>query len=51
MAIGVVGTSWISPALASGNYWFEITDYIGTNWASPNSSATAQRTIFLVTCA
>lgn len=50
VATGVVGTSWTSPALASGNYWFEITDYIGTNWISPNSSATAQRTILLVTC-
>jgi hypothetical protein len=44
-ATGVTATSWTSPSLAIGNYWYEVTAYIGTNWISTQSSATAQRTI------
>jgi hypothetical protein len=50
VATGVSGTSWTSPALASGSYWFEVAATIGSNWAGPNSSATAKRSILLVTC-
>jgi len=38
-------TSWTSGALASGSYWFEVKATIGTNWTSPASTATTQRTI------
>ena len=51
VATGVVGTSWRSPSLPTGSYWFEVVAYVGTNWTSPNSAATAQRTIALLTCA
>jgi hypothetical protein len=44
-ATGVTATSWTSPSLAIGNYSYEVTAYIGTNWISTQSSATAQRTI------
>jgi hypothetical protein len=38
-------TSWTSGALAGGNYWFQVKATIGTNWTSPASTATTQRTI------
>jgi hypothetical protein len=38
-------TSWTSGALATANYWFQVKATIGTNWASPASTATTQRTI------
>jgi hypothetical protein len=47
IATGVTSTSWTSGPLASGNHWFEVIAVIGTNWASPASAATAQRSIFL----
>jgi hypothetical protein len=47
---GVVGTSWTSPALASGTYWFEVADDVGTNWSSSSSSATLPVTIALESC-
>jgi hypothetical protein len=40
-------TSWTSPALPSGSYWFEVTALIGTNWVSVASAASAKRTITL----
>jgi len=48
---GVVGTSWTSPALASGTYWFEVADDVGMNWSSSNSSATLPLTMVLESCA
>jgi len=47
VATGVAGTSWTSGSLTLGSYWFEVAAYIGTNWASSNSAATAPRTITL----
>lgn len=44
---GIVGTSWTSNNLASGKYWFEVTAYIGSNWAGPPSAATGPHTVFL----
>ena len=41
----LAGTSWTSGALANGNYWFEVTATIGTNWTSPRSTATTKRVI------
>jgi hypothetical protein len=49
-ATGVVGTTWTSPGLGSGDYWFEVAAYVGTYWASPNSVATSQLTIAALTC-
>lgn len=51
IATGVTGTAWISGALAAGKYWFEVSALVGTNWTSPNSSASAKRTITATTCA
>ena len=49
-ATGVVGTSWTSSGLASGDYWFEVAVSVGTYWTSPDSSATAQLTITATDC-
>jgi len=49
-ATGVTGTSWTSGSLALGSYWFEVSAAIGNNWTSPNSTATAQRTILVTAC-
>jgi hypothetical protein len=50
VATGVVATNWTTPALASGNYWFEVAASIGTNWVSANSAASAKRTITAFFC-
>lgn len=44
-ASGVVGTSWTSAALTSGNYWFELSAAIGTNWSSAKSAASGESTV------
>jgi hypothetical protein len=44
-ATGVTSTSWTSPGLSTGDYWFEVAAYEGANWASANSSATAESTV------
>jgi hypothetical protein len=49
-ATGVVGTSWTSSGLGSGDYWFEVAASVGTYWAGPDSSATAQLTITATEC-
>lgn len=43
-ATGVVGTSWTSPALANGSWWFQVVA-VRNNWSGPASAATAQHTI------
>jgi hypothetical protein len=45
VATGVSGTSWTTGTLASGKYWFEVSARVGANWASPNSTASAKRTV------
>lgn len=45
IAAGVTGTSWTSPALATGNYWYEVNAADGSNWQSAPSSATAESTV------
>jgi hypothetical protein len=48
-ATGVVGTSWTSPSLTTGDYWFEVNaDKAGVS--SPNSAPSAQITILVVGC-
>lgn len=48
VASGITATTWTSPGLASGHYWFEVTAYVGTNWQSPNSLASGETTISLL---
>jgi hypothetical protein len=45
VASSVTGTSWTSPALSAGNYWFEVAAGIGIHWLGPNSSPTGESTI------
>lgn len=45
MTTGITATSWTSPSLSSGSYWFRVTAYIGGNWQGAQSSSSAQRTI------
>jgi hypothetical protein len=49
-ASGILTSSFTTAALPSGNYWFEVSASIGSNWVSANSNATAQRSIVLVAC-
>jgi|GEM_PF-1156495 len=43
---GLTTTSWTTGTLTAGdNYWFKVVADIGTNWASAQSSATAESTI------
>jgi hypothetical protein len=49
-AAGVVGTSWTSPSLSTGTYWFKVAAYEGNFWASATSAASAQRTIAALLC-
>jgi hypothetical protein len=51
VASGIVGTSWTSPSLSTGTYWFEVASYVGSNWAGANSSASSQRVIAVAACA
>ncbi|HAM02263.1 MAG TPA: hypothetical protein DCQ30_08580 [Acidimicrobiaceae bacterium] len=44
VATGVTSTSWTSGGLSSANYWFEVTAYLGTNWQSVLSTASAEST-------
>ena len=46
----VTTATWTSAALATGHYWYEVVANIGTNWASANSAATAERTTSGTTC-
>jgi hypothetical protein len=48
-ATGVTGTSWTSPSLTTGDYWFEVNADKGSV-SSPNSAASAQITILVVGC-
>ena len=49
-ASGVTSTTWTSSALATGSYWFEVIANKGSNWTSPASAATTQRTIAIAAC-
>ena len=48
-ATGVVGTSWTSPSLTTGEYWFEVAADTGSV-SSPDSAASAQITILVLGC-
>jgi hypothetical protein len=50
VATGVAGTSWTSVSPADGDYWFKVTAYVGTNWVSVQSAATAQMTVISSAC-
>jgi hypothetical protein len=50
-ASGVVALNWTTGTLGTGNYWYRVVAYIGSNWASSQSSSTTQITILLgVSC-
>jgi hypothetical protein len=49
-ATGIGGTTWTSPSLGNGDYWFQVVAVNG-NWSSAASMATAQRTIQGNNCA
>jgi hypothetical protein len=49
-AAGVIATSWTSPPLPTGTYWYKVTAYIGTNWLTAQSPATPQHTILVLGC-
>jgi hypothetical protein len=49
VASGVTGLTYTQGGLL-GNYWFEVTATIGSNWQGPNSSATTERTITAILC-
>lgn len=44
-ASGLTGTSWTSPGLATGDYWFEVTARVGESWQSTESSATTESVV------
>ena len=48
-ATGVTGTSWTSPSLTTGEYWFEVNADKGSV-SSPNSAASAEITILVAAC-
>ena len=48
-ATGVSGTSWTSPSLTTGEYWFEVAADKGSV-SSPDSAASAQITILVLGC-
>jgi hypothetical protein len=50
IATGVTASPWTSGTFTLGTYWFEVSANIGTAWTSPNSPATAQRTIAVIAC-
>jgi hypothetical protein len=50
VASGITGTSWTSGTLSNATYWFEVAAKIGTNWASPNSTATGSHIIATAGC-
>jgi hypothetical protein len=39
------------PVGSRSTYWYEVAAYVGTNWVSGNSAATAMRTIAVGSCA
>jgi hypothetical protein len=47
-ASGITGTSWTSPSLPGGHYWFEVEAVYGGLWVGPVSAATAERSITTV---
>lgn len=46
VATGVAATSWTSGGLSTGNYWFEVTAYAGSNWQSAPSNATVESSTY-----
>lgn len=50
VATGVATTSWTSPVLVLGTYFYEVTATIGSNWVTARSAASNGHTITLVLC-
>jgi hypothetical protein len=49
-ASGVTASPWTSGTLSNATYWFEVSALIGSNWVSPNSSATGSHVITSAAC-
>jgi hypothetical protein len=49
-ASGVTATTWTSPILVLGTYFYEVSANIGSNWVTARSAATAGHSITLVRC-
>lgn len=45
VASGLVGTSWGSGRLSTGNYWFEVMASVGINWSGAASPASPETTV------
>jgi hypothetical protein len=50
VATGVATTSWTSPILVLGTYFYEVTATVGSNWVTAKSAASNGHTITLVLC-
>lgn len=49
-ASGVVGTSWVSPILLLGTYYYKVTATVGTTWTTALSAPTVGHTITIAIC-
>ena len=50
VASGVATTSWTSPILVLGTYYYEVTATVGSNWVTARSAASNGHTITLILC-
>lgn len=50
LASGVSGTSYTTPGLLAGTFYFEVAAVTGTQWQGPNSAASPGRVILAITC-
>lgn len=49
-ASGVVGTTWTSPILLLGTYFYKVTATVGTTWTTALSAPTVGHTITVAIC-
>jgi hypothetical protein len=47
---GLTTTTYTQTGLLVGSYWFEVSATVGSNWVSPLSAPTQQRTITVILC-
>lgn len=48
--VGGAVTTWLSPVLVIGTYYYKVSATVGTNWAGPKSAASAGHTITVALC-
>jgi hypothetical protein len=46
-ATGITTTTWTSPVLGTGGFWFQISATVGSNWVSPHSVSTSGNSVIL----